>query len=41
VAIPHPTTRVHLLALTALCPSLVSGERTGGSKKKEILIRWT
>src|SRR5215468_2482760 len=27
MAIPHPATRVHLLTLTALCPSLVSGER--------------
>jgi hypothetical protein len=34
VAIPHPATRVHLLALTALCPSLVSGERRTGAAQK-------
>src|SRR5262245_15242713 len=34
MAIPHPATRVHLLTLTALCPSLVSGERGTGAAQK-------
>src|SRR4030095_10344397 len=34
MAIPHPATRVHLLTLTALCPSLVSGERRTGAAQK-------
>src|SRR5882724_13666133 len=34
MAIPHPATRVHLLPLTALCPSLVSGERRTGAAQK-------
>src|SRR6267378_2031236 len=34
MAIPHPATRVHLLALTALCPALVSGEGDTGAAQK-------
>src|SRR6266853_6720498 len=34
MALPHPATRVHLLTLTALCPSLVSGERGTGAAQK-------
>src|SRR5215510_4004100 len=34
MAIPHPATRVHLLTLTALCPSLISGERGAGAAQK-------
>jgi hypothetical protein len=34
MAIPHPATRVHLLTLTTLCPSQVSGEGGTGAAQK-------